>query len=75
MKRVLLAAGLLMGCAAEPRSESYFVAHPEEAKRVLASCDTGAHRGAECVNAHASERAIRRRARMEMARRTFEGRP
>ncbi|WP_431355773.1 EexN family lipoprotein [Caulobacter segnis] len=72
MIRRLWACLLLAACSAEPRSESYFVAHPEEARRVLEACEAGAHRGDECVNAHASEREIRRRARMEMARRTFE---
>lgn len=74
MKRAIALALLVAACSAEPRSNSYFVAHPEEAKAVLARCEAGGHRGDECVNARASEREMRRRARMEMARRTFEAR-
>ncbi len=34
-----------------PRAEQYFAAHPDEARRVVAGCQSGPVRGAECTNA------------------------
>lgn len=67
--RILLfisTALLVSGCTAEPRSRSYFVAHPEEATSVLADCASGAHKGQECVNAQAAVVAAERKARIEL---------
>lgn len=41
--------GLAQG--AEPRSTQYFSAHIDEARRVVAGCQDGSVRGAECTNA------------------------
>ncbi|AMK18302.1 MULTISPECIES: hypothetical protein [Sphingobium] len=34
-----------------PRAEQYFAAHLDEARRVVAGCQAGSVRGAECANA------------------------
>lgn len=71
--RLTLAAALVViaACSPEPRSAAYFEAHAEEAERVVAACRTGAHRGAECVNAQAGLAAIARKARMDAYREAF----
>lgn len=71
--RLLSAAWLagLAACSPEPRSAGYFEAHREEAEKVLAACETGAHRGDECVSAKAGPAAAARDARMEGFRKGF----
>jgi hypothetical protein len=68
---VLLALAALAACSPEPRSASYFEAHPEEATEVADACKTGAHRGQECVNAEAGVAAARRAERMNAFRKGF----
>lgn len=50
----------LAACQPEPRSASYFEAHPQERVEVVADCRIGTHRGEECKNAQfAAEKAAR----------------
>jgi hypothetical protein len=70
----LLAAVALLGlaaCSPGPRSASYFEAHRDEAAKVAADCQTGSHRGAECVNAQAGVAATKREERMNAYRKGF----
>jgi hypothetical protein len=71
--RAILLAGLcgLGACAPEPRSASFFEANAEEAERVAAACEKGAHRGDECVNATAGLAALARKTRMDAYREAF----
>jgi hypothetical protein len=62
---------MMTGCSREPRSVSYFEAHPADAKQVAADCKAGAHRGRECDNALAGIAAADDAARLEMYRKTF----
>ena len=62
----------LAGCSPVPRSAAYFEAHREEAAKVVAGCETGAHRGEECVDAQAGVAAAERQARMAAYRRASE---
>ena len=74
MIRGLLTALSLAGlaaCSPPPRSVAYFEAHRDEAAKVLASCETGAHRGEECVNAKAGPAATAREDRMAAYRKGF----
>ncbi|WP_422060805.1 EexN family lipoprotein [Sphingopyxis sp.] len=42
----------LTGCAeAEPRSIQYFEAHLDEARKIVANCQSGTPRSGECANA------------------------
>ena len=66
-----LTLAVLAACSPEPRSASYFEAHQEEAAKVVADCQTGAHRGQECVNAQAAVAAAKRDARMDAYRKGF----
>jgi hypothetical protein len=68
---ILLALLGLAACSPEPRSASYFEAHPEEAAKVVVDCASGAHRGAECLNAKAGTAAIQRKARMDRYKQNF----
>jgi hypothetical protein len=69
----LLLIGLtLAGCQAEPRSASYFEAHPGEAKAVVDGCQTGAHRGRECETARAGLAAAQAEKRMQLFKKSFE---
>ena len=61
----------LAACSPQPRSASYFEAHQDEAAKVVANCQTGAHRGQECVNAQAAVAAAKRDARMDAYRKGF----
>ncbi|MGH6971675.1 MAG: EexN family lipoprotein [Caulobacteraceae bacterium] len=61
----------LGACSPQPRSASYFQAHQEEAAKVVADCQTGAHRGEECVNAQAGVAAAKRDARIDAYRKGF----
>lgn len=73
MRRFILAftvAGLA-ACSPEPRSASYFEAHRDEAAKVVADCQTGAHRGQECSNAQAAVAAAKRDERMDAYRKGF----
>lgn len=73
MRRLCLTLVLIVGgCQAQPRSASYFEAHPEETASVLAECARGARRGAECDNARAAEGAIEAKARQDLFRKGFE---
>lgn len=74
MMRALVLALTVVGlaaCSPEPRSASYFEAHQDEAAKVVADCQTGAHRGQECVNAQAGVAAAKRDARMDAYRKGF----
>ena len=73
MRRLVLGLTLagLAACSPEPRSATYFEAHQEEAMKVVAACQTGAHRGQECVNAQAGVAAAKRDARMDAYRKGF----
>lgn len=66
---------LLIGvtaCQPQPRSATYFKAHPDEAIRTDAQCRTGARRGDECDAALAGVSQATREARSAMFRRGFE---
>lgn len=74
MMRCLLLAFTLAGlaaCSPEPRSASYFEAHPEEAAKVVSDCKTGTHRGQECSNAQTAVAAAKRDERMDAYRKGF----
>lgn len=74
MIRLLLVAVAIAGlaaCSPEPRSASYFEAHKEEAAKVVADCQTGAHRGQECTNAQTAIAAAKRDERMDAYRKGF----
>jgi hypothetical protein len=67
----ILILGTLAACSPQPRSSSYFEAHPEEAALVVADCAAGKHRGDECVNAKAGDAEVRRKARMDAYKKNF----
>ena len=73
MRRFIVGLTLagLAACSPEPRSATYFEAHQEEAVKVVADCQTGAHRGQECINAQAGVAAAKRDARMDAYRKGF----
>lgn len=49
---IMLAVGALPGCSKpEARSVTYFAAHLDEARTIVAACSAGSVRGAECGNA------------------------
>jgi hypothetical protein len=66
-----LALGGLAACSPQPRSPSYFEAHPADAAQVIADCKTGAARGAECTNALTGATAAANKARLETYRKGF----
>ena len=66
---VLLLVALTAACDAQPRSATYFHAHPVIAQNVADACRSGSYRGDECVNAEAGLSAVRRDERLEMFRR------
>lgn len=68
---LLLAVGLA-GCQAEPRAASYFEAHPEEARKVVEACRSGARRGAECETAQAGLATVQANRRLELFKKSFE---
>ena len=69
---VLVATALgAAACSPQPRSTEYFVAHPEEAAKVVADCKADRYRGAECVNATAGVAAAESKARMDAYRKGF----
>ena len=72
MKRVMILALMLAGCQPEPRSASYFEAHPDEARRVVERCRQGTHRGSECDHAQAGLAALQADKRMELFKKSFE---
>lgn len=52
---MLATAGLLAACGkAEPRATTYFAAHLDEARKLVADCQSGSVRGEECANAAAA---------------------
>lgn len=61
----------LAACSPQPRSASYSEAHQDEAAKVVADCQAGAHRGQECGNAQAGVAAAKRNARMDAYRKGF----
>lgn len=74
MMRALLLSLTVAGlgaCSPQARGASYFEAHADEAAKVVADCQTGAHRGQECVNAQAGVAAAKRNARMDAYRKGF----
>jgi hypothetical protein len=68
---LLVAVAGLAACSPQPRSSEYFVANPEEAKRVVADCKAGSHRGEECVNATAGVAAAESAERMKLYKKSF----
>jgi len=72
MKRLIVLAFMVSACQAEPRSASYFQAHPDDARRVVDACRQGAHRGAECDHAKAGQAATQADKRMELFKKSFE---
>lgn len=70
-RAALLLLALLAACSPQPRSRSYFVAHQDEAARVVAACKRGETRGAECDNAEAGVLAAQADAQMKMFHRSF----
>lgn len=62
----------LAGCSRDPRSASYFEAHPDETNRVLSDCKSGTHRGAECENASAADAKRKSDARLELYKSAFK---
>lgn len=72
MKRLLIGVFVLAGCQAEPRSASFFETHPNEARRVVAACRAGSHRGRECENAQAGVAAIDANKRLDLFKKSFE---
>jgi hypothetical protein len=73
MRRLLIIFTLagLAACSPEPRSASYFEAHPDDAAKVVSDCKTGAHRGQECTNAQAAVASAKRDERMDAYRKGF----
>jgi len=67
----VLVLGGLAACSAQPRSASYFQAHPAEAAQVIADCKTGAARGAECANAPSGAAAAANAERLKLYRKGF----
>lgn len=61
----------LASCTPAPRSTDYFIAHPEEAARVVADCKRDAQRGEECVNATAGVAAAESAERMKLYKKSF----
>lgn len=72
MKRFFVTALCLAGCQAEPRSASYFEAHPEDARRVVTACKDGTHRGLECESARSGLAAIEAEERLKLFKKNFE---
>ena len=72
MKWNMIAALVLAGCQAAPRSASYFETHPEEAERVVAACKQGKHRGRECETAQAGLASIEASKRLDLFKKSFE---
>jgi hypothetical protein len=72
MRWTILVALTIAGCQAEPRSASYFEAHPEAARQVVETCKQGAHRGQECDNARSGLAAVQADRRMELFKKSFE---
>lgn len=68
---VLISVATLAACSPQPRSSEYFVAHPDEAKQVVADCKAGSHRGQECVNATAGVAAAESAERMNLYKKSF----
>jgi len=73
MRRAFLLAALplLAACTPQPRSESYFEAHPAETARVSNACVSGERRGAECNAARAAEARFKANARLQAYRKGF----
>lgn len=62
---LLSAAAAMAGCGgSEPRSSSYFEAHPDEARRIVAGCKAGTLRGDECSAADIAIQTLDGRDRM-----------
>lgn len=68
---LLIAVAGLAACSPQPRSSDYFVAHPAEAKQVVADCKAGSHHGDECVNATAGVAAAESAERMKLYKKSF----
>lgn len=72
MRRIAVIAFVLASCQPEPRSSTYFEAHPTEAERVVAGCSRGAQRGGECEAAQTGLASIQARKRLELFRKSAE---
>lgn len=73
LERLGLALGLLAlaACSDQPRSVSYFEAHPSEAAAVVKACVSGDRRGPECDTAEAGHARAAANARMAAYRKAF----
>lgn len=67
----LVALFTLAGCQPAPRAASYFRAHPDETRVVLADCASGARRSAECDNAQAADAQLKSDARLSLYKKSF----
>lgn len=68
---LLIGLTTLAGCSAQPRSASYFQAHPTEAAQIVGDCKTGAARGEECANAQAGMAAAGNAERLKLYKKGF----
>ncbi|WP_436017301.1 EexN family lipoprotein [Phenylobacterium sp. LjRoot219] len=63
---------LLASCSPEPRSASYFEAHPGEIAKIVSACRSGLHGGEECTNAQTADAKLRSDARLALYKSGFE---
>ena len=68
----LLMLSLASACSPQPRSASFFAAHPAEAERVARACADGSAGGQECVNALDGQTAAKDDVRLKLYRKGFE---
>lgn len=66
-----VALGLASCGPPPPRDAAYFVNHPDEMGKVVATCTAGG-RSNECANAQTADARIRAEARMERYRKGIE---
>lgn len=60
----------MSACSPQPRSASYFEAHPQEAAVVVKACLAGNARGDECDTAEAGQARAAANARMAIYRKS-----
>lgn len=73
MNRAVIAVCVLL-CACgkpPPRDSTWFEAHPDEAAKVVDSCESG-ERSNECENARTAIARLKSKARMELYRKGFQ---
>jgi hypothetical protein len=66
----LILAGLA-ACHPAPRTVGYFKAHPDDSRRVLDQCLSGALDGIECDNARTAQAQIQSEARLNLYKHSF----